>query len=111
MYQTSLKSKENYENGSCVGVLSDIIPKLTWYQLFSLIRPAPSGPVGFLFIDSVGVMANVSLGDVSVTTVGMLIDSDTPVPRKYLDKFIKNRAEAENNPRALFEDEGAHCTA
>ncbi|CAE7293922.1 unnamed protein product [Symbiodinium sp. CCMP2592] len=82
----------------CVGVLSDIIPKLTGYQLFSLIRPAPSGPVGFLFIDPVGVMANVSLGDVSVTTIGMLIDSDTPVPRKYLDKFIKNRAEAENKP-------------
>ncbi|CAE7309877.1 unnamed protein product [Symbiodinium sp. CCMP2592] len=85
----------------CVGVLSDIIPKLTGYQLFSLIRPAPSGPVGFLFIDPVGVMANVSLGDVSVTTIGMLIDSDTPVPRKYLDKFIKNRAFSANRQRYI----------
>ena len=36
---------------SCLGVLNEIIPKITGYPTFSLIRPAPTGPTEFLYID------------------------------------------------------------
>ena len=49
---------------SCLGVLCEIIPKITGYSQFSLIRPTPTGPTEFLYIDPVGVILMQSQGHV-----------------------------------------------
>ena len=41
---------------SCSCVLSEIIPKLTGYESFSWIKPPPTGPTEFLYIDPVGIV-------------------------------------------------------
>ena len=74
---------------SCLGVLNEIIPKITGYSTFSLIRPAPTGPTEFLYIDPVGVILMQSLKDSSADTIALLIDHDVQVPAKFTDKVIK----------------------
>ena len=54
---------------SCLGVLCEIIPKITGYSQFALIRPTPTGPTEFLYIDPVGVILMQSLKDTSATTI------------------------------------------
>ena len=84
---------------SCLGVLCEIIPKITGYSQFSLIRPAPTGPTEFLYIDPVGVILMQSLKDASANTIVPLIDHNVQVPAKFTDKVVKRKIDSETNPQ------------
>ena len=84
---------------SCLGVLNEIIPKITGYATYSLIRPAPTGPTEFLYIDPVGVVLMQSLKDTSADTLALLIDHEVQVPAKFVDKVTKRKIDAEKNPQ------------
>ena len=87
---------------SCLWVLSEIIPKLTGYESFSVIRPPPTGPTEFLYIDPVGIVMMQSLKDTSADTIALLIDHniDIQVPAKMTDKVVKRKIDKEKNPQA-----------
>ena len=85
---------------SCLCVLSEIIPKLTGYESFSLIRPPPTEPTEFLNIDPVGIVMMQSLKDASADTIALLIDHNIQVPAKMTDKVVKRKIDKEKNPQA-----------
>ena len=91
---------------SCLGVLCEIIPKITGYSQFSLIRPAPTGPTEFL--TPVGVILMQSLRDKSATTIALLIDHDVQVPAKFTDKVTKPKIDAETNPQVHAKRNALH---
>ena len=93
---------------SCLGVLNDIIPKITGYSTLSLIRPAPTGPTEFLYIDPVGVILMQSLKDSSADTIALLIDHDVQVPAKFTDKVIKRKIDSETNPQIHVKRNALH---
>ena len=102
---------------SCLGVLSDLIPRITGYVQFSLIRPAPTGKVEFLYIDPVGVLFMQSMKDNSAMTTALLIDHNIQVPARFIDRLNKRKIDAEQNPqhhkhRALHHlDDGDYLSA
>ena len=76
---------------SCLCVLSEITPKLTGCESFSLIRPSPTGPTEFSYIDPAGiVMMEKSQGHVC----------NIQVPAKMTDKVVKRKIGKEKNPAA-----------
>ena len=75
---------------SCLFILSEIIPKLTGYATFSLIRPPPNGPAEFLYIDPVGLVLTRSIKDTSADAIALLIDHNVQVPAPG-GKWIKKR--------------------
>ena len=74
-------------------------PQITGYTQFSLIRPAPTGPTEFLYIDPVGVILMQSLKDTSATTTALLIDHKRPGRAKFTDKVVKRKIDSETNPQ------------
>ena len=72
-------------------ILSEIIPKLTGSATFSLIRPPPSGPTEFLYIDPVGIVLTQSIKDTSADTIALLIDHNIQVPARFTDRVIRRR--------------------
>ena len=84
---------------SCLGVLSDLIPRITGYVQFSLIRPAPTGKVEFLYIDPVGVLLMQSMRDNSAMTTALIIDHNIQVPARFIDRLNKRKIDAEQNPQ------------
>ena len=84
---------------SCLGLLNELIPKVTGYTMYSLIRPAPSRQTAYLYIDPVGVVLTQSLKDTSADTLAFLVDHDVQVPAKFLDKITKHKIDAETNPQ------------
>eukprot|EP00439_Symbiodinium_sp_Y106_P077955 s920_g16.t2 len=93
---------------SCLGVLCEIIPKITGYTQFSLIRPAPTGPTEFLYIDPVGVILTQSLRDTSANTVALPIDHNVQVPAKFTDKVVKRKIDSETNPQVHAKRDDLH---
>ena len=93
---------------SCLGVLCVIIPKITGYSQFSLIRPTPTGPTEFLYIDPAGVILMQSLNDTSATTIALLIDHNVQVPAKFTDKVTKQKIDAETNPQVHAKRNALH---
>ena len=93
---------------SCLGVLNEIIPQITGYSTFSLIRPAPTGPTEFLYIDPVGVILMQSLKDSSADTIALLIDHDVQVPAKFTNKVIKRKIDSETNPQIHVKRNALH---
>ena len=93
---------------SCLGVLCEIIPKITGYTQFSLIRPAPTGPTEFLYIDPVGVILTQSLRDTSANTVALPIDHNVQVPAKFTDKVVKRKIDSETNPQVHAKRDALH---
>ena len=83
---------------SCLGVLCEIIPKITEYSQFSLLRPAPTGPTEFLYIER-GVILMQSLKDTFANTIALLIDHNVQVPAKFTDKVVKRKIDSETNPQ------------
>eukprot|EP00439_Symbiodinium_sp_Y106_P030326 s7727_g3.t1 len=81
---------------SCLGLLN---PKVTGYTMYSLIRPAPSRPTAYLYIDPVGVVLIQILKDTSADTLAFLVDHDVQVPAKFVDKMTKRKSDAETNPQ------------
>ena len=81
---------------SCLGVLSDLIPRITAHVQFSLIRPAPTGKVEFLYIDPVGVLLMQSLKDNSAVTTALLVDHNIQVPAKFIYRLNKRKIDAEH---------------
>ena len=84
---------------SCRGLLNELIPKVTGYTMYSLIRPAPSRPTAYLYIDPVGVVLIMSLRETSADTLAFLVDHDVQVPAKFVDKITKRKIDAETNPQ------------
>eukprot|EP00439_Symbiodinium_sp_Y106_P022887 s4429_g2.t2 len=84
---------------SCLGLLNELIPKVTGYTMYSLIRPAPSRPTAYLYIDPVGVVLIMSLRETSADTLAFLVDHDVQVPAKFVDKITKRKIDAETNPQ------------
>ena len=84
---------------SCLGLLNELIPKVTGYTMYSLIRPAPCRPTAYLYIDPVGVVLIQSLKDTSADTLAFLVDHDVQVPAKFVDKITKRKIDAETNPQ------------
>ena len=87
---------------SCLGILNEIIDKITGYitySIYSLIRPTPTGPTELLYIDPVGVVLLQSLRDTSADTLALLIDQEIQVPAKFVDKVTQRKVDAEKNPQ------------
>ena len=80
-----------------LGLLNEIIPKVTGYTLYSLIRPATTRPTGYLYIDPVGCVLVQSLKETSALHLGFLIDHDIQCPAKFVEKINKRKVEAEYN--------------
>ena len=59
--------------------------------MYSLIRPAPSRPTAYLYIDPVGVVLIMSLRETRRSYV--------QVPAKFVDKITKRKIDAETNPQ------------
>eukprot|EP00439_Symbiodinium_sp_Y106_P018060 s4429_g2.t1 len=72
---------------------------VTGYTMYSLIRPAPSRPTAYLYIDPVGVVLIMSLRETSADTLAFLVDHDVQVPAKFVDKITKRKIDAETNPQ------------
>ena len=84
---------------SCLGLLNELIPKVTGYTMYSLIRPAPNRPTAYLYIDPVGIVLIMSLRETSADTLAFLVDHDVQVPAKFVDKITKRKIDAETNPQ------------
>ena len=81
------------------GMLNTMIPQLTGYTNYSMLRPVANEQRHFYVIDAVGVMMNNSTDDASPDTIAMFIDHDILLPRRYIDKLSKFRATMEDNPQ------------
>ena len=81
------------------GLLNNLIPHLTGYTNYSMLRPVTNNQPHFYVIDAVGVMMNSSTEDASPDTIAMFLDHDILVPRRYIDKLAKFRATVEDNPQ------------
>eukprot|EP00439_Symbiodinium_sp_Y106_P080074 s2620_g18.t2 len=97
--QMHYRQDEKQMHYSCLGVLSDLIPRITGYVQFSLIRPAPAGKVEFLYIDPVGVLLMQSMKDNTAVTTALLIDHNIQVPARFIDRLNKRKIDAEQNPQ------------
>ena len=78
--QTYIDRGQGPKHFSCLGLLNELIPKVTGYTMYSLIRPAPNRPTAYLYIDPVGVVLIMSLRETSADTLGFLVDHDVQVP-------------------------------
>ena len=85
---------------SWLHTLSEIVPKLTGYAAFSLIRPPPNGPTEYLYIDPVGIVLTRSIKDTFADTIALLIDHNIQVPAKFTDRVTWRKVDKEKNPRA-----------
>ena len=83
----------------CFGLLNEIIPKVTGYTMYSLIRPAPNRATAYLYIDPVGCVLVQSMKETSANHLGFLIDHDIQVPAKFVDKNSKRKIDAETYPQ------------
>ena len=82
-----------------LGLLNEIIPKVTGHTLYSLIRPATNRPTGYLYIDPVGCVLVQSIKETPALHLGFLIDHDIQIPAKFAEKISKRKVEAEYNPQ------------
>ena len=85
---------------SWLHTLSEIVPKLTGYAAFSLIRPPPNGPTEYLYIDPVGIVLTRSIKDTFADTIALLIDHNIQVPAKFTDRVTRRKVDKEKNPQA-----------
>eukprot|EP00439_Symbiodinium_sp_Y106_P038664 s7109_g4.t1 len=83
----------------CLGLLNEVIPKVTGYTMYSLIRPAPNRPTAYLYIDPVGCVLVQSVKETPALQLGFLIDHDMQVPVKFVEKISKRKIDAEVNPQ------------
>ena len=83
----------------CLGLLNEIIPKVTGYTMHSLIRPAPNRSTAYLYIDPVGCVLVQSVKETPAIHLGFLIDHDFQVPAKFVEKISKRKIDAETNPQ------------
>ena len=82
-----------------LGLLNEIIPKVTGHTLYSLIRPATNRPTGYLYIDPVGCVLVQSIKETPAPHLGFLIDHDIQCPAKFVEKISKRKVEGEYNPQ------------
>ena len=83
----------------CLGLLNEIIPKVTGYTMYSLIRPAPNRSTAYLYIDPVGCVLVQSVKETPAIHLGFLIDHDFQVPAKFVEKISKRKIDAETSPQ------------
>ena len=79
--------------------MNEIIPKVTGYTMYSLIRPAPNRATAYLYIDPVGCVLVQSMRETSAIHLGFLIDHEIQVPAKFVEKISKRKIDAESNPQ------------
>ena len=82
-----------------LGLLNEVIPKVTGHTLYSLIRPATNRPTGYLYVDPVGCVLVQSIKETPAIHLGFLIDHDIQCPAKFVEKISKRKVEAEYNPQ------------
>ena len=93
----------------CLNVLCEVIPIVTGYSQFSVLRPTPTGPVEFLYIDPVGIL--LAHSDVSAQTIALLVDYNVQIPAHFADKLRNSRIEKQQRPNLRRPDALHHISA
>ena len=83
------------------GILNRLIPVLTGFSNYSVLRPIVRKEQYFFVIDAVGVLMNSSTEDASPQAIAMLVDHNILLPRKFIDKLTKYRATVADHPQLL----------
>ena len=104
--KTYLDAKEMHF--CCLGLLNEIIPKVTGYTMYSLIRPASNRATAYLYIDPVGCVLVQSMKETTALHLGFLIDHDIQVPAKFVEKISKRKIDAEVNPQHHTKRQALH---